>query len=169
MNGSKLAGWLLCGVVGVAVYLLYDYRTAYSHQLQGASMVTIKTYQDIIPLFAKSVDEIKTKTAESITEAQKIVDAIIAVADEKRTFANTIKQYDILVSISDLAVLRSTLQILEMAHPDKEIRDAAHQAMIDMNSFIVDTISGNKALYQAIKAYAQTNAPKEKLSDAQRY
>ena len=169
MNGSNFAGWLLCGVVCVAVYLLYDYRTAYSHQIQGASMVTIKTYQDIIPLFAKSVEEITTKTPAVIAQAQKIIDAIIAVPGEKRTFANTMKQYDILVSISDLAVWRSTLSILEMTHPDKAIRDAAHQALIDMNNFVVDAISANKALYQAIKTYAQTNAHKEKLSDEQRY
>ena len=60
-------------------------------------------------------------------------------------------------------------EALEYLHPDKVIRDAAHDANVKIQEFWVDEVSNNKALYNAFKVYANGNAQKEELTNKQHY
>jgi len=124
---------------------------------------------DIINLFPKSADKIEILVNTSIQNAKKEIEAIVSIPKEERTFANTARTLDILFSLSPLAITANVLAELEMVHPDKNIRNAAHNGIIKLQNFIVDHISNNKKLYQALQAYAATNIKQENLSDEEAY
>ena len=98
-----------------------------------------------------------------------MVDAIIAIENSQRTFANTAKALDDLMARSDLAVKLNIFSVTEYLHPDKAMRDMAHDAIKKIEKFFVESVSNNKALYRAFKAYVQENAHNEKLDDEQEY
>ncbi len=125
--------------------------------------------QDIIDLFPKTPDEIKKQADAVLVLAQKAVDDIIAVPDEQRTFDNTMRALDTLVAQSDFAIKGATFEIIEYTHPDLAMRDAAHEAIVRLQSWSVDALSNNKQLYNACKTYAQSSVDKEVLSDAEHY
>src|SRR5205814_9664394 len=86
-----------------------------------------------------------------------------------RTFSNTAKALDELVSLSDLAIAQRVYEALELLSPDKAIRDAAHDAFIKIQEFWVDQITTNKKLYHAFIAYTSEQKENENLSKQQRY
>jgi len=129
----------------------------------------ITSLNDVKNLFPKSPEEIEQQAEKYIKEAQRAVDAIIAIPDEKRTFENTAKALDDLSARDNLAVKYGAIAIVEYVHPDKEMRDASHAAQEKIQAFLVEQLSNNKALYEAFKAYAQGNAQNENLNAEQRY
>src|SRR5579871_2933633 len=124
---------------------------------------------DIISLFAITVDDITTKTPHYIAQAQQIIDDIITIPDTERTYANTARPLDEVFSLSDLAIAQRVYEALEILHPHENIRNAAHDAYIAIQAFWVDHVMSNKALYQAFIAYASQQKEYEGLSAQQRY
>lgn len=125
--------------------------------------------EDIISLFALSAEEITANTPIYIDQAKKIIDDIIAIADHERTYANTARPLDELLSLSDLAIAQRVYEALELLHPNENIRNAAHDAYIVIQAFWVDYVISNKKLYHAFMAYASQQLENEGLSDQQRY
>jgi len=124
---------------------------------------------DIISLFALTPHDITTNTPRYIDETKNIIDAIIAIPDDQRTFENTAKPLDEVFSLSNLAIAHRVYEALELLHPDKAIRDTAHDAYIAIQAFWVDYAMSNKALYNAFMAYAYQQIENEGLSAQQRY
>jgi len=122
---------------------------------------------DIISLFALTVDDITTKTPLYIDEAKNIIDGIIAVPNNQRTFANTAKPLDEVVSLSNVAIAQRIYEALELLSPDTNIRNTAHDASITIQAFWVDNVTSNKKLFNAFTAYATQG--NELLSEQQRY
>jgi len=129
----------------------------------------ITNKSDIEKLFPKSKDEIENLVKNYIEQAKEKIDAIITVAPDKRTFENTAKALDKISSLDNISILYSSLAALEMLSPEKEIRDAAHTSLLEIQKFWVDQISNNVHLYKAFKAYANDNAKNEDLTDEEQY
>lgn len=130
---------------------------------------TIRSVDDIKSLFPKSPEEIVSVADTLIAQTQKEIDALIAIPADKRTFENTAKALDDICARNDLAVKESAIAIIEYLHPDKAMRDTAHDTVKKVSDFYVDQLSNNKKLYEAFKSYAQGNAGTEQLSETQRY
>ena len=124
---------------------------------------------DIISLFALNVDDIKTKTPLYIDEVKQTVDGIIAIPDDQRTFENTAKALDEAYALSNLAITHRVYEALELLSPDTNIRNAAHDASLEIQAFWVDYVCSNKALYNAFVAYESRTIENENLSAQQRY
>jgi thimet oligopeptidase len=124
---------------------------------------------DIISLFAITPQDIATNTPLYIVEAKNIIDAIIAVPDDQRTYANTARPLDEVFSLSNLAIAHRVYEALELLHPDDATRNAAHDAYIAIQAFWVDYAMSNKALYNVFMAYASQQIENEGLSAQQRY
>jgi thimet oligopeptidase len=124
---------------------------------------------DIISLFALTVDDITTQTPQYIEETKQIIDAIIAIPDDQRTFANTAKALDEAYSLSNLGIIQHVYGALELLSPDANIRNAAHDASLQIQAFWVDYVCSNKALYNAFVAYEARTKEYENLSAQQRY
>src|SRR5579863_5819421 len=165
MKKNKLSLLFFCIMIIFLATLSYCSKT----KDMDKKMVN-KAFQtsDIISLFALTVDDITTKTPIYIAEAKHIIDAIIAIPDDQRTFANTAKPLDEVVSLSNLAIAQHVYEALELLSPDANIRNAAHDAYIQIRAFWVDYISSNKALYNAFTAY-ETNMEYNSLSAQQHY
>ncbi len=125
--------------------------------------------RDIISLFALTPQDIATNTPIYIDEAKKIVDAIVAIPDHERSYANTARPLDELFSLANIAIAQRVYEALELLHPDDAIRNAAHDAYIAIQAFYVDYALSNKALYNAFMAYASQQIENEGLSAQQRY
>jgi thimet oligopeptidase len=124
---------------------------------------------DIVSLFAVTPESIALNTSLYIQEAQDAIDAIIAIPAQQRTYTNTAKALDEVVALSNLAVAKQVYEALELLSPDDNIRNAAHDAFLQISAFWVDALSSNKALYQAFMEYALHIMEHEALSPAQRY
>lgn len=129
----------------------------------------LRTVQDVIDLFPRSAQEIREMARLHMQTMQRDIDALIALPDQERTFENTARELDRIGSFSDLPIALQAIYILEYVSPDKEIRDAAHEAVKQISDFEVDVFSTNKKLFNAFKAYAQGAALNEQLMPEQRY
>ncbi len=123
----------------------------------------------VISLFDISAQEIATNTKKWIADAQKSVEHIIAIPDENRMYENTMQALDHLVSLSDMIIGMNLFEGLELLSPIDDIRHAAHEASLQIQAFYVEAIGNNKALYKAIKSYADLHAKNENLTDEQQY
>jgi thimet oligopeptidase len=158
---------LFCGII-VAFLATLSYCSKTTNQ--DKKMMN-KAFEpaDIVSLFALSVDDIKNNTPIYIEEAKNIIDTVIAIPDNERTYANTAQPLDEVFSLSSLAIAHRVYEALELLHPNKEIRDAAHDAYIMIQAFWVDYAMSNKTLYNAFMAYASKQIENEGLSAQQRY
>lgn len=152
-------------VVGLTVTFGYCARIG-DQQMLSEKIISL---EDVKNLFPQTPQEIENDTQKYIKQAQRAVDALIAISDGKRTFANTAKVLDDLGSRNDLTVHYSAVAVTEYLHPDKAMRDAAHTAQEIIQVFFVEQLSNNKKLYEAFRAYAQGNAKTEQINAEQRY
>src|SRR3990167_529439 len=84
----------------------------------------------IVSLFCLSADDITENVDIYIKQAQQQIDTIIAIPNEERTFSNTAKAIDELMALSNLAIAQRVYDALELLSPEKDVRDAAHNAYI---------------------------------------
>lgn len=125
--------------------------------------------KDVMQLFPKSPSEIEMLTSLYIKDAQKKIADIIAIPDDQRTFANTAKALDELAGISDFIIFIHAVDVIEKTHPNDAMRKAAQDALLAINSVVVDAITNNRDLYNALKSYMRGAGLKEQLSPDQRY
>lgn len=129
----------------------------------------VRNSNDVREVFPTSAHEIEAMAENYIKDAQRVIDAIIAIPNDKRTFSNTLKELDTLEALSDLAIFGGIAEVIQYTHPDESMRNAAHDAMIKIQGFSVDAMANNVALYNAIKSYAENQAKTENLSAQERY
>lgn len=132
-------------------------------------LADVKTPHDAIALFPKSPAEIKSRLESSLAQAQKEIDAIIAIPDEQRTYANTAQAFDHISAFSNAVINASVFNSIDMTYAEKTMRDAAREGLLRINTFFIDNIGTNKKLYEAFRAYAHGNATQENLSNEQQY
>lgn len=130
---------------------------------------SITTISDVITLFPTTVAEIEQRVEQGLKQSKEDLNKFINIPAQDRTFENTVQVYDFIVARSPFAVTAHALQVLELVSPEAKIRQAAHAAIIKVQEFVVDNISNNIAVYNALNAYAQGNAHKEQLTAEERY
>lgn len=153
-------------IIGVLLVIAYFYFFIRKPTMIYA-LTDVKTSQEAIAIFPTSIDQITSMTDDAFKKARKALDDILAIPNEQRTYANTVAALDRLGSYSNLSVASNILQSVDLVYTDEKIKDAARNDLIKIQSFYIDHIASNKALYQALKYYAEHNAQKENLSDAQ--
>lgn len=166
MKMSTVVGLLvLSGIVvcGISVY----------SRKQSVSIIdrvcNIKTSDDVLSLFPTSVTQLEKMATHGMEHVKKQVQTIIDLPDEQRTFANTALALDRCMSFSDLRMASRLCTIVRYLYPEKEMRDAAYKISVGISDFYIDTISSNKKLFNALRAYVDGNASTEQLNAEQRY
>lgn len=127
------------------------------------------TIDGIISLLPTSSKEINTYAKQYMDATHTDIQNLINTSPSEYSFASIAQKLDYLCTLSDLVIFNNAISILEMLHPDQEIRTAAHTKGIEIQQFFLEEISNNKRLYELFKTYAQTVAPNENLTDEQRY
>lgn len=154
-------------ILGVAFFMYQTQEAKVPRNLRN-----ITSAQDALALFPKTADEIKNRVAVYLQEAHEVIDAIIAVPANERTYANTMQPLDEL-TISDLAILNrgepytGSLVVLNWASPDKQVRKVAEEVDVTIKAFWVDRVSNNGDLYQAVLEYAEGPMQKEDITKEQ--
>lgn len=156
-------------LLGLSVIFLGIYFMSTRTQCDDRHWCDVTSLDDVVSLFALSVDDIARRTECSIEQAREDLATILAVDNAQRTYANTVKAFDRLVGRSNILAHTHVVSILEMVSPDKVIRDAAHASVETLQNFFVEEIGNNVALYRALTAYADGPMANEQLTDEKRY
>jgi len=128
--------------------------------------IDIQNKEQAINLFPKSVSEIQEGVAQAIELAQKNLDEIKNIEDEKRNFENTARALDI--ALEKFSAISSPVNILQMVTTDDKVREACSEAITQLDNFAVDILL-DVELYKAFKNYVDINSKKEDLNDEQKY
>jgi len=110
--------------------------------------------EDIQLIFPKTAAELEERVNRAIENAQKEVEAIIAIPAHQRTYENTIAAFDRITSYSDLGIIGNAAFTLKMSAPHDELRKKAEEMFLRIVNFCNKEISGNKKLFQSLKEYA---------------
>jgi len=129
----------------------------------------IKNLDDFVQLLPSTPEDICTRTELYKKSMALEVEAIIAIPANNRSFDNTVAAYDRITETSDAGVWSKMLSVCENTHPDADVRNAAHEAQIQLQAFFVDAIASNKQLFNALREYDLIKDSKDKLNDAQKY
>ena len=112
-------------------------------------------------LFPKTVAEVATLAEETkaraLDDLSKIVgpSSSFASSDAGRDFTNTAAASDF--AEASFAVSLSVLALVKSTNTDKEIRDAAAKALVDVRAFHIDNFANNKPLYKGLKSLDAAN------------
>lgn len=126
-----------------------------------------KDLHTVTHLFPRTSAEIEQLKTNAIKDAERDINAIIAVPADQRTFENTFGKYD--QAHTHFEIAYSRINVLSYVSTDNALRDLSQQTTVELSNFSTDFFAYNIALYNALKEYAQNNAQKEKLSSAQKY
>lgn len=126
----------------------------------------VTSFADVVVLFPKNVDEVKRYIEFALKDAQKSTDQLLAVPKQLRTYDNTVRAFDAIRK--NIMIFQGIISILEIVHPQKDMRDACHDGSLKMQYYSVDAFH-KKELYQAFKDYEEGAFTKEKLSDEAKY
>ena len=126
----------------------------------------VSSLKDVVDLFPQSSNAIASGASHAITLAKKGLDGILTLDDSKRTLENTAFALDEVCRLFSTSMC--TLITLEMTHPEKEMRDAAQEAVLKMQNFSVDAFM-NRDLYKAFKFVVEHNAGADLTSEQKEY
>ena len=99
-------------------------------------------------------EELTARVEQAFANADVEITEIIAVPDNQRTFENTIGALDDMMARLDDA--SNTAVFMSYVHPDAAIREAAQGGKQLWSDWSID-FATNLDLYNAVKAYADTN------------
>ena len=120
----------------------------------------VNSIRDLKNLFPTTVKEIENNLQKSKTITEDTVNQIISIPNDKKTYQNSVLALDKMGY--KLAPLTHIFEIIENVNPSKELRDAAHDAILKLSEFSVKEISTNKKLYEALKYYYDNQFKEEK-------
>lgn len=161
MSISRIILLLFAVGIGSSVYFLT--------RKSSMTYADVNSAADAIKLFPSSVSQIQSMTKKSLEQAKKQLDEIICIPNEQRTYANTVAAFDNLGGFSNAVLVGGIISTLDLVHPDQAIRDAARDAVKEIQNFFIDNISSNRDLYNGFKYYAENNAQNEQLNAEQLY
>jgi thimet oligopeptidase len=101
-------------------------------------------------LFPKSKENIAAIVADAKVQTEKCLESIYGVKEGERTFANTARAADL--GASNLGVAAAALSVTKNTNPDKALRDAAAEAVVELEKLSIDSFASNKRLYEAFRA-----------------
>lgn len=161
MSISRILLLVLAVGIGSSLYFLT--------RKSSMTYAEVNCSADAIKLFPTTVAQIQQMTKVSLEQAKKQLDQIIAVPNEQRTYANTAAALDNLGGFSNAVIVGGIISTLDLVHPDQAMRDAAREAVKEIQNFYIDNVSSNRELYNGFKYYAEHIVPNEHLSAEQRY
>jgi thimet oligopeptidase len=112
----------------------------------------IETFDDVVALFPKTVQDIEQRAEAACKLAEKEVRDIVSSSPSHRTFANTFGALD--DTMARFKKVLKAISMLEMVSIDEEIRASAHNANIRLTNFGLDCFLHNAELYAVCKDYS---------------
>lgn len=142
-------------------------NTHTKNNLYQFEMPLIQSTADVVALFPKTPDEIRQLSANTLTKVQQQIQMLIELPLQELTYDNTLRILD--MAMDTFSRTTQALEIILMLSPCEQLRTAAQEEIMKLQSASVDLFSQNKALYHIVAHHAQTRAITEKLSSEERY
>ncbi|NOZ74369.1 MAG: Zn-dependent oligopeptidase [FCB group bacterium] len=98
-------------------------------------------------------EHIPQATDITLDRANNILDGILSIPDEERTFDNTVKPIDEIYAV--LGRVENPIYLMGAVHPDEAVRTAADSSILKFSKWETD-FSLNEDLFRAVQAYGQT-------------
>ena len=153
----------LLALFPVAVFSCF--LTCIVDERNSTMICRVSNIDDVKKFFPTTVSEIEERAEYAKRAILAQVNAIISAENK-----SWLTVADALDRLSDLYYpVSSSIEVLLYVHPDPQIRQAAQKACIDIRQFLVEHIELNKKLFDTFKEYAEQVAPREDLSETQRY
>ena len=121
-------------------------------------MAPIDSLKQLAKRYPKTVQDVEQQTELGLALVTQTLDQIIEL--ENRTFENTIEAFDI--ATQKIKNLNEMFEMLQLVHPDKDMRDALQAAQTTINNTMID-LSMNPQLFQALQNYADQDHANENL------
>ncbi|HIE55215.1 MAG TPA: hypothetical protein EYP90_08560 [Chromatiaceae bacterium] len=115
-----------------------------------------------LPIWETTVEQIEASTEIAMAAGDQRLNAIAALKPHQLTLSNTLAALD--DAFYPVVATLGRLSIIDASHPDKPMREAAHQAKLKLQKWMVDA-SFRDDVYRNIKAFAATD-PKLQGEDA---
>src|SRR4051812_30010388 len=112
----------------------------------------------VLPVYEETAEAIRSTGDKSIQDAEAALDQLAKQDLKKVTFASSVAALDEI--IAKVRNAGDRISLLQEAHPEKAVRDAAAEASVKLSSWSIG-LEYRDDIYRAIKAYADT---KPKLS-----
>jgi thimet oligopeptidase len=154
---SVITGMVACGII---VAIITSWWNMSAHKQDDI--------QAVIKLFPTTAEEIKSRTEKLMQQSKKMIDAIIAIQADQRTFDNTIRALDSAVG-GYFAEEQSAIMIMAYVSPIATLREASQEAVVTLGKFYLTAFSQNIDLYNACTAYVEGNRNQEELTATQIY
>jgi thimet oligopeptidase len=91
---------------------------------------------------------------EMIRRMEAGLESIFQIADDQRTFENTMKAFD---DLSDeLNTIWSIVYLMAYTHPDEALRNACNEVNVEFEKYN-NALSMNESLYKAFRGYSETD------------
>jgi len=132
-----------------------------------ARAIKIKNFSDLVRFFPKTAEEIYIRVDQYMQEVQEVINKIIALKPEERSFETVALAFDRVSYFSNLKIFLDSLEALEMVSPNDQVRKAARDNILKIKNFKIDQLDHNRKLYDVFKAYKETSL--EYLSEEREY
>ncbi|MFH1462045.1 MAG: M3 family metallopeptidase [bacterium] len=125
-----------------------------------------KDLNGVATLFPSSIDDVKNRVEHCKKIALDGLKNILSIKPELRNFDNTVRALDDLEN--KYSVGAHSIENFELVCPDNGIREACHNAALELSQFAVETFF-NKDIYRAFNEYLQNQGKSETLNEEEVY
>ncbi|MBL4588355.1 hypothetical protein JKY79_03355, partial [Candidatus Babeliales bacterium] len=126
----------------------------------------ISSYDDLIQFIPLSVADIKQREKEIIEKA--LNELTLFVQQDRKTMTKESVLYHFDAMTRAVGSLSSSIQIVEMTNPDKDIRESAHDVSIRTQAFFIEHFD-DKPVYQVFKDFEDKEELVAQLDDEEKY
>ena len=126
----------------------------------------ISSYDDVIEFIPLSVADIKQREKEITEQALNELELFVQQDRSIMTKESVLYHFDSIVRA--VGSLASSIQIVEMTNPDKDIREAAHDVSIRTQELYIEHFD-NKLVYQVFKDFEEKKELVAQLDDEEKY
>ncbi len=159
-------------LIGGGILLMPLFLYFYVRKPSYLTLPKIQSVEDIIQFFPTKKMDLDARAVQAMNEATKSLETIYEIDPSKRTFDNTMTPFD--AAVARFNSMISLTQLLTLVSPDQELRKAAEEMLVKLQSFNIDHFSHNPQLYTACADYETrlkdpSFATQEALSKEKKY
>lgn len=107
----------------------------------------IQQTQDVVDWLPMSEAAIERTAETSISEFQEGLDHFLAIPNEKRTFDNTVRTWDLITGSFDHSIY--SLEAILQIHPEKKVRECLEKTIEKLNNIYLEALTSHPEIYKA--------------------
>ena len=140
---------ILVAIIGLTYKFLQGEKVSLGLERNKTGYQVVQSLNDVFQVYPNTVKEVTARSKKVQEELKNDVNTIIGATE--KTKENQLRGLD--QAVSGIGFYIGVLELVHMVHPDKDVRDAATAEYQALNAVYIESIGGNKELYESLKAY----------------